>query len=88
MMKNFILKALFVLKLFKFFTRLFGHKEKGLDQNHKINFKIHDVTPGLETIAIYILPNISQSKGNQTMKFGQLTECNERNIFLQNLCRK
>ena len=44
--------------------------------------------PGLQTIAINILPNISQSKGNQTMKFGQLTECNERNIFLQNLCRK
>ena len=27
--------------------------------------------PGLQTIAIHILPNISQSKGNQTMKFGQ-----------------
>ena len=27
--------------------------------------------PGLQTIAIYILPNISQSKGNQTMKFDE-----------------
>ena len=44
--------------------------------------------PGLQTIAIYILPNISQSKGNQTMKFGQLTEYNKRNIFLGKLCRK
>ena len=26
---------------------------------------------GLQIIAIYILPNISQSKGNQTMKFGK-----------------
>ena len=34
--------------------------------------------PGLQTIAIYILPNISQSKGNQTMKFGQLIEYNKR----------
>ena len=30
--------------------------------------------PGLQTIAIHILSNISQSKGNQTMKFGQLIE--------------
>ena len=44
--------------------------------------------PGLQTIAIHILPNISQSKGNQTMKFGQLIEYNKRNIFFQKLCRK
>ena len=30
--------------------------------------------PGLQTIAIHVLPIISQSKGNQTMKFGQLIE--------------
>ena len=42
---------------------------------------------GLQTIAIHIFPNISQSKGNQTMKFGQLIEYN-RNIFLQKLCGK
>ena len=35
--------------------------------------------PGLQAIAIHILLNISQSKGNQTMKFGQLTE-----IFFKN----
>ena len=28
------------------------------------------------------MPNISRSKGNQTMKFGQLVECNMKNIFL------
>ena len=44
--------------------------------------------PGLQTIAIHILPNISQSKGNQTMKLGQLIEYNKRNIFLQKLCEK
>ena len=32
---------------------------------------------------MHILPNISRSKGNQTMKFGQLIECNIRNIFLE-----
>ena len=43
---------------------------------------------GLQTIAIHILLNISQSKGNQRMKFGQLIEYSKINIFLQNLCRK
>ena len=44
--------------------------------------------PGLQTITIYILPIISQSKGNQTMKFNQLIEWNKINIFLQKLCRR
>ena len=39
--------------------------------------------PGLQTIAIQILPDISRSKGSQTMKFVQLIECNMRNIFLE-----
>ena len=43
--------------------------------------------PELQTNAVDILPNISLSKGNQAMKFGQLIEYN-RNIFLQKLCRK
>ena len=34
------------------------------------------------------LPDISRSKGNQTMKFGKLIENNMRNIFLQKSCRK
>ena len=44
--------------------------------------------PGLQTIAINILLNISQSKGKQTMKFTQLIEYNNKNIFLQKLCQK
>ena len=35
------------------------------------------------SIVIHILPSISRGKENQTMKFGQLIECN-RNIFLEN----
>ena len=31
-----------------------------------------------------ILSNISRSKGDQSMTFGQLIECNMRNIFLEN----
>ena len=41
---------------------------------------------GVQTIAIHILLNISQSKDNQTMKFGQLIEYNKSIIFLQKLC--
>ena len=41
---------------------------------------------GKQTIAIHILTNISRSKGNQTMKLGQLIEYNRRNIILQKLC--
>ena len=39
--------------------------------------------PGLQAIAIHIFSNISRNKGNQTMKFGQIKEFNQRNIFLQ-----
>ena len=39
--------------------------------------------PGKHTITINILLNISRSKGNQTIKFGQLIEYNMRNIFLE-----
>ena len=30
-----------------------------------------------------MLPNISRSKGNQAIKFGQLIEYNMRNIFVE-----
>ena len=39
--------------------------------------------PGKQTIAIHVLPNISRSKGNRTVKFGRLIEYNIRNIFLE-----
>ena len=39
--------------------------------------------PGKQTIAIHISSNMSRSKDNQEMKFGQLIECNMRNIFLE-----
>ena len=39
--------------------------------------------PVKSVTARHILYNISKSKGNQTMTFGQLIEYNMRNIFLQ-----
>ena len=44
--------------------------------------------PGLQTIAIHILLNISQIKDNQAMKLGQLIDYCKRNIFLQKLYGK
>ena len=39
-------------------------------------------------IHIAIITNISRSKRNQAMKFGQLIEYNMRNIFLKKLYTK
>ena len=44
--------------------------------------------PGQQTIEIHILPNISGSKSNQTLKLGQLIDYNKKKNFLQKLCRK
>ena len=38
---------------------------------------------GKQTITIHKLPNNSRSKGNQTMKLGQLIEFNMRKIFFE-----
>ena len=43
---------------------------------------------GLQTVAIRIFPSISQSKGNETIKFGQLIEYNKRNVLLQKFWEK
>ena len=37
---------------------------------------------------MHILPNISSSKDNQTVKFGRLIEFNIVNIFLEKSCTK
>ena len=50
MMKNafyFTLKALFVFKILKFQSLDFGHIEKRLDWEDKVNFKPYDVTAWL-----------------------------------------
>ena len=41
---------------------------------------------GLQIITIQVLPNISRSKNNQAMKFGQLIEYNMR--IMQKVRRK
>ena len=51
---NFMLKALFVFKIFKFLSRLFGHVVKQLDKKAKINFEIYDDTNLEKIITIHI----------------------------------
>ena len=41
------------------------------------------VCPSYRDSTVHILPNISRSKGNQTMKFGQLMESNMRKFVLE-----
>ena len=43
---------------------------------------------GLETVTIHVFPNISRSKGNQTMKVARVIKYQNRNIFLRKSCTK
>ena len=62
--------------------------ENGLIRKLTLFSKFITLQPGKQTITIHILVNISRSKGNQIMRFGQLIEYNVRNIFFQNSWRK
>ena len=52
-----------------------------------VNFKTYEIIDWT-SIATYILPIISRSKGNQAVKFGQLIKYSVRKIFLLKPCRK
>ena len=90
MMKNafyFTVKALFVLKIFKFVFDFLVIYKSGLIGKMRLILKFMMPQPGQQTIAIPILPNISRIKGNQAIKFGQLIEYN-MNIFVGKSCTK
>ena len=79
----FVLKALFVLKTFKFcIGPLVIQKKKGLTRKKRMISKSVTSQPGKQAITIHILPNFSESKGNQKIKFDQLIKYNKKNIFL------
>ena len=69
-------------------TTFWSCRKNGLIRKIRLTSKLMTSQTGLQIIAIHILSNITQSKGNQTMKFSQLIESNKRNIFLQKLCEK
>ena len=59
------------------FCWIFGYAEKQLDKK-QVNLKIYDwIANNYNTD---ISRNISRSKGNQAIEYGQLIECNVRNI--------
>ena len=83
MMKNtfyFIWKALFVLKIFNFCLDFWSCGKNGLIRKIRLISKFMTSQPGQQTIAIDILNNISRSKDNQAMKFGQLIEYIDRKL--------
>ena len=84
----FILKALFVVKIFKLLCSSFGLlRTTWLEQKSEFqSLWRHSLVN--KQLKINILPDISWSKGNQTMKFGQVKEYNKKNFFLQKSCRK
>ena len=69
------------LRYLHFSPDFFRYVGKQLDQKAKVQ-------TGTQTITINILPCISKTKGNQTMKFGELIEYSVGNIFLQKSCTK
>ena len=85
-----VLKALFVIKIFKSQDVLafWLYRKNGLIRNIRLISKFMTSQSEKQTIAIHILSNISRRKGNQTMKFGQLIEYNMTNIFFQKSYRK
>ena len=85
MMKNilyFILKTLFVLGIFTFFSCVFVIQKNSLIRKLMLIAEFMASQIGQQIITRHILLNISISKDNQAMRFGQLIEYNLRNIFL------
>ena len=74
----FMLKALFVFEIFTFLPRHFGYVGKRPDKKIFMTSQT-----GQQMITIHMLPSISRSKGNQTMKFGKIMGYDIRNIFLE-----
>ena len=66
-----------------FYHDVFVMQKKWLDQKDKINFKIREVTTWLTNNSDTHTKSNTRSKSNQTMKLGQLIECNNRKIFLK-----
>ena len=60
--------------------------KNGLIRKIGLTAKFMTSQPG-NVIAIYILTNISQHKGNQTMKLGRLIEYNKKIFFFKNYAK-
>ena len=72
------LTTLFVFKKLKFVALIIGHLEKELIGKISLISKLMMLRSGKQTIAIYILSNISRIKQNQAIKFRQLIDYNTK----------
>ena len=52
-----------------FILNLWSYRKTGFIKKINLIEKFMTLQPGQETVTIHILPNISQNKDNQTMKF-------------------
>ena len=78
----FMLKVLFALEIFTFLSWIFGYIEKRhLIRKLRLIPKLRTSQTGQQIVTIHMLSNILRSKGNRTLRFGQLIEYNMRNIF-------
>ena len=66
-----MLKVYFVLKIFKYLSWLFWSCGKPLIRKLRLISKFVTSHSGQQIITIHILPDISSSKDNHAMKFGQ-----------------
>ena len=84
MMKNtFIsLQKLFSFSRYLCFCLTFCIKTASVKRSG--NFKFYDVTAWLTNNCNTLIAQYVEKKGNQTMKFSQLIECNMRNIVVKN----
>ena len=74
--------------IYVFITTFWYCRKNDLIREITLTSKFMTSESGLQAIAVHILPDMSQSKGNQAIKFGQLIEYNKGNMFFQNLCGK
>ena len=73
MLFYFTLKAISVLKIFKFLSCPFGQVENRMIREVRLTSKFVASQPWKQIIAMHMLPNISRSKGNEALEYGQLT---------------
>ena len=72
-------------KYLNFYNKILVTQKNGLIRKVKLISKLVTSQHRKQIIVIHVLPNVLRSKGNQTMTFGQLKECNMRNIFLKKI---
>ena len=78
-----MLKAFFVSEIFTVCSDFLVTQKNGLTRKLWLILKFMTSQTGQQIITIHIVPNITISKSNPTMKLGQLIKYDMTNIFLE-----